>query len=543
MAYVEQSNAEPRSRSFVALAVAATVALALVVRIVGAHSRFLNADECMHYLYSLQPSFRATYESSLHTAHPPLLILLIHYWSKISSDELFLRIPSVLAGTLAGLLLYLWLKRVADACTALIALALFLFSPALIYLSFEVRQYALLLMFIAAALYFLDRALMENSTAAMVAYLVVLYLALLTHYSALIFAFCVGLYGLWRLFSAKPRKWVAAIWAAGQMGAVVLAAFLWKSHIILIRRVGMVQHVAESYLRGSLYQPGEENPAVFVVRANIRLFKFLFSQGAVGIVGLTLFAVGIALLLRHDTTSLDGPSGPLRLDKKPAPRQLGMLFLAPFVVNCIAALVDRYPYGGSRHNSYLALFAFPPIAFAIAKWPMKRKWVKPAVILAALATCNFTVSPAGAYIKAKDQRRDLMRAAVDNVHRSVPPGSILLADYESALLLGNYVCRKNVVQTAPPYQLFLISDCAGYKSVTLLPPLWVFRADTFAQQMTQLHTTLTAESLQGPEIWLFQAGYIVDREPQFRTLLSQYGCSQPQEFGANIIVCRLWLSK
>ena len=97
MAYVEQSNAEPRSRSFVALAVAATVALALVVRIVGAHSRFLNADECMHYLYSLQPSFRATYESSLHTAHPPLLILLIHYWSKISSDELFLRIPSPLA--------------------------------------------------------------------------------------------------------------------------------------------------------------------------------------------------------------------------------------------------------------------------------------------------------------------------------------------------------------------------------------------------------------------------------------------------------------
>src|SRR5215813_4377172 len=176
------------------------IALALIVRLLGAHSRFLNADEAMHYLFSIQPSFLATYQATLHTAHPPLLIILLHYWSQICSAEFFLRIPSVIAGTAAGWFLYAWLRRVKDRPTALIALALFLFSPALIYLSFEVRQYALLLMFMAATLYFLDRALIETSAGLMVVSTMFLDLALLTHYCALIFALCLGLYALWRLF-------------------------------------------------------------------------------------------------------------------------------------------------------------------------------------------------------------------------------------------------------------------------------------------------------------------------------------------------------
>src|SRR5215470_6804647 len=273
------------------------IAIGLVVRLLGAHSRFLNADEAMHYLFSIQPSFLATYQATLHTAHPPLLIILLHYWSQISSSEFFLRIPSVIAGTAAGWFLYGWLRRVADTFTAFIALALFLFSPALIYLSFEVRQYALVMMFMSATAYFLDRALMEDSAGMMGLSILSLYFALLTHYCALIFALCIGIYALLRLYSVRPPVALISTWALGQIGGIGIAGFFWKTHIILIRKIGMVQHVAESYLRGSLFQHGEESAIGFVLKSNVRVFRFLFSQGAVAVVGMVVFFAAVILLL------------------------------------------------------------------------------------------------------------------------------------------------------------------------------------------------------------------------------------------------------
>ena len=545
MASTSESNAPARvawSRPLAVIAPPALLLVGLLVRLVGAHSRFLNADEAMHYLFSLQPSFIATYQASLHTAHPPLLIIVLHHWSLISSSEFFLRIPSVIAGTASGWLIYAWLRRVANDSTALIALFLLLFSPALIYLSFEVRQYALVMAFMAATLYFLDRALMQDSPTLMLASILSLYLALMTHYCALIFALSVGCYALLRLASLRPRGSVVSLWVVGQIGGIALAAFFWKTHITLIRRVGMVQHVAESYLRGSLFQRGQENAIGFVLKSNIRVFRFLFSQGAIAIAGMLLFVLAVVLLFRSGA-GLEGRPYAAG-DRRATSRQLGLLFLLPFVVNCAAGLADIYPYGGSRHNSYLAVFAMPAIAMALARWKLRSIWIKPAVIITALGICNFTVSPAGAYIPAKHQQREFMHAAADWVGASIPPQSIILADYESGLLAGYYICHKNIVQTAPPFQLFMPSQCGEYESVTLLPPLWVFRATTFPDQMRELQRTLVQHQLeQGRQIWLFEAGYIVDKEPEFRALLAQYGCGKPQEFGPNIFVCRISLNE
>src|SRR5579862_7026640 len=82
---------------------------ALTARLVGAYSKFLNADEAMHYLLAMQPTLADAYRASLGTAHPPLLIIFLHYWGMISHTEFFLRLPSVLAGIAAGWFIYLWL--------------------------------------------------------------------------------------------------------------------------------------------------------------------------------------------------------------------------------------------------------------------------------------------------------------------------------------------------------------------------------------------------------------------------------------------------
>lgn len=525
-------SALPREATqwLVAAAPLMLVLAGLLVRLTGAYSKFLNADEAMHYLLAMQPTLADAYRASLGTAHPPLLIIFLHYWEMISHAEFFLRLPSVLAGTAAGWFVYLWLRDVADRTTALIAMSLVLFSPALIYTSAEVRQYALLLFFMSAALYWLDRAFISGSPVFMVASAIALYLALLTHYAAMIFAVSIAVYGVLRIADRRPKSSLVAAWIGTQAGWVAIAAGLWRTHISVIRHRALTQDVAQSYLRNSFFHRGQDNVLEFLGRANLRLFHFLFSQGAVSALGMLLFFVGIVMLVRTRDSGARGG--------RPSARQLGILLMLPLVINCAAALVGAYPYGGTRHDSYLAIFAMPGIAFAVARWRPRQRWAPALAIAVALAICNFTVVPAGSYIRPQNQKKQLMEQAVDYLHASAAPGSIVLTDYESGLLLSYYVCGRDITHTGELTDFFYLSQCREYESASLLPQLWVFRADTFSRQV---HALVKDEStlLQGREVWLFQAGFIVDREPQFQELLTSYGCLAPRKFGRNIVVCRI----
>ena len=534
MSAMPASMSVPRrlAQHLAAAAPAALVIAGLIARLFSAHSKFLNADEAMHYLLAMQPTLGDTYRASLGTAHPPLLIIFLHYWAMISHSEFFLRLPSVLAGTAAGWFLYAWLRNVTDRTTALVALSLLLFSPALIYTSAEVRQYALLLCFMSATLYFLDRAFGENSPGLMMASALTLYSALFTHYAALIFAVSVAIYGLLGIATLRPKGPVIPVWIATQAGGAAIAAFLWKTHISVIRHRSLTQDVAESYLRSSLFHPGQENMFFFLSKATLRLFHFLFSEGAVSVLGMLLCIAGIMLLLRTRHTGNEG--------RRPSARQLGILLLLPFVINCGAALVGVYPYGGTRHDSYLAIFAMPAIAAVIARWRPSRKWATPVAIAMALAICNFTVTAAGSYIKPRNQKKELMEQAVDYLRGSAPAGSIILTDYESGLLLSYYVCHADITHSGEPNRFFYRAQCGDYQATSLLPRLWVFRADTFPEQMQEF-AKVDPAILRAHEVWLFQAGFIVHREPEFQALLAQYGCSSPRKFGANILVCRIKL--
>src|SRR5438270_5886452 len=297
----------------------------LAVRLIGAYCKFLNGDEAMHYLLAIQPTLTDAYRASLGTAHPPLLIVFLHYWGMISHAECFLRLPSVLAATATGWFVYAWLRDIADRTTALVAMSLVLFSPALIYTSAEVRQYALLLCFMAATLYLLDRGLMAQSPGLMLASASTLYFALLTQYAAMIFAASIAVYGLIRIADIRPKPSFVAAWTGTQAGCVGITAVLWKTHISVIRNRALTQDVAQSYLKSSLFHPGQDNVIVFLAKANVRLFHFLFSQGAVSVLGMLLFVAGIVVLLRTSVSSTRS--------RLPTARQLGILLLLPFVIN------------------------------------------------------------------------------------------------------------------------------------------------------------------------------------------------------------------
>jgi len=495
-------------------------------RLFEAWAYFLNPDEALHNLLASQASLSLAYKAALTNAHPPLLILVLYYWRSLGQSELMLRMPSVLAGTACCWITYQWLKQVTDRSTAFIGLLLFAFAPALIGLSAEVRQYALLLFFMAGCLYLSERAIQDDSAILMVLFSLSLYGALLTHYSSPLFAFTLGVYMLVRLYPYGKHLRLVVVWGVGQVGALALTAYYLITHVARLRQSGMAQGIAETWLRKSIFHPGEDHVALFVAAQTLRVFTYLLSHGAVGTLALLSFLFGIISLLRQRRVSPE---------KGPSPRELALLLGLPFVATCGVALAGIYPYGGTRHDAFLAIFGLSGACIGLAAWKPARAWIMPLVIIMCLAVCNFLPSPPP-LIRARNHGRILMKEAAESLRRSAAPGSTLFADYQSGLLLGYYVCGHGIVQIFPPLELFARSDCGPYTAITARPQEWKFYADDFPDQLASLART---ENLApGTKLWLFDAGWITDSTPALRKQLQELGCSAPQTFGENILLCQ-----
>ena len=497
-----------------------------LLRLFHAIYRYLNADEILHYLLSVQPSLAATYRASLTTAHPPLLIIFLHYWGALNHSELWLRLPSLLAGTAFAWIMYRWLKVVSSEATALIGLVLFLFSPPLVILSSEVRQYSLLLLFCSLSLYLFDCAIQRHSAVLILLSAASLYGALLTHYSSLIFALTLGIYALLRLINSRSRGAVVSAWVAGQLGAIAIIGFLFTHHVPMLRARGAPEGIAGTYLRHSVFKPGEDNVITFVARSNIRLFHYLFSQAAVGLIGMLLFMLGIVVLLRS-TKQTDNHA-------RTSNWQLAVLFCCPLIVNCGLAVFRVYPYGGTRHNSYLSIFALSGIAVALSQWRPQYIRQKLFVLGLLLLVCNFFPSPLGEYIGLRNQSRGQMAQAMNSL-QAAPPGAIIFTDHQGGLQLSYYLCHDKAVQLAQPLSPLLSTTCDRFPLVSV--GRWIFEGDSFAEDLRDAQKTDSWR--RATRVYFFQAGWLIEKEPELREELMQNGCTILGDFGRNILACQL----
>ena len=323
---------------------------------VPARHYFLNPDEALHFLAASQATLSLTFRAALTNAHPPLLILILHYWKTLGQSEFMLRMPSVLAGVAGCWLFYLWLNEIRDRSVALLGLVLMSFAPALIALSAEVRQYALLLFFVAACLLLSERVIRNNSSRYVALFSLSLYGVLLTHYSSLLFALSIGIYVLIRLWRMPDRRALLVAWSLGQAGAIALIIYFLSTHVRRLKAMGMPQEIAETWLRKSIFHPGEQKLLAFVPMQTLRVFTYLFSHGLVGTLFLLAFLVGVVVLLRNK------PS-PIR--EGPTHKELALLLILPFLANCGAAIVGIYPYGGTRHSIVLGPFAIAGVAIGL----------------------------------------------------------------------------------------------------------------------------------------------------------------------------------
>jgi dolichyl-phosphate-mannose-protein mannosyltransferase len=506
--------------------------LAFLLRLWKASGTFLNMDEAMHSMAANTSSLEEAYRASLGLAHPPLLILLLNMWRNLGTSELALRMPSVIAGTIFCWVFFKWLTRLLGPIVGWVGFALVCFLPPLVELSAEVRQYALLLCFLIAAAYFLELALAENSVGKMLFFFVCLFLAMLTHFSAILFAGAVGLYSLWRLIGARLSRHVVAVWIAGQAGALGLLTFLYRTQISNLKASAAMHRHVEVFLSNSYFHRGHGNLLLFAFSRTFGVLQYTFGQLAVGDIAGVLFVIGVTLLLKGNAIQGRRMQDPLR----PSSRQVGVFLALPFLINCVAAMFDLYPYGGTRHSAFLVPFAVAGASYAIAWLARQRLAYALGTALLIIAACQVFGRPHRPYMLREDQRRANMTQAMDAIREQVQPGDTLFVDFQTSFLLRFYLCPEigDGEFSAAGFRAF---SCGGKRVIATSSESNVLTADTFVRRFNEM---VNAYALQPDQaVWIFQAGWDIGLAQELQEKVPEFHDLKYESFGRNISLFKM----
>ncbi|MGC2185592.1 MAG: glycosyltransferase family 39 protein [Terriglobales bacterium] len=502
------------------------LALAFLLRLWRASGTFLNLDEAMHFLAANKLTLADAYRTSLTLAHPPLLILFLHEWGKLGRSELFLRLPSVIAGTIFCWLFFRWLTRLLGPVVGWTGFILVCLLPVFIELSAEIRQYPWLLCFMLAAAYMLELSLAENSAGKMVAFFIFLYLAMLTHFSALLFAGAVGTYSLWRLASDRPPRRIVALWIAGQAVALGLFAFLYYIQISPLKTGASAQHM-QVLLANSYFHWAKDHLPAFVFARSFGVLQYTFGQLAVGDIAGVLFVAGIVFLL----TGKEGED-----HKRPSPGQLALLLLLPFVINTAVAIVDLYPYGGTRHSAFLTPFAVAGVSLTIARLAGRRLFPALGIAVLIVAFCQAFGVPHRPYMRREDQRRSHMTQAMGAIRQRVSPDDLIFVDFQTSFLLRFYLCPEISFTGLPP-AAFRTFPCGGLRVISMGPETNLLTANLFPRRW---HELVRAYGLKpGQTVWIFQAGWDIGLAQELQEKVPEFRDLKAESFGRNISLFKL----
>ncbi|MEO0080251.1 MAG: glycosyltransferase family 39 protein [candidate division WOR-3 bacterium] len=464
------------------------MAVGLVLRLLGAIGTWLNPDEALHFLIVNQPDPLGAYRVSLTNAHPPLYFILLYFWQLLGKSELWLRLLSVLAGTAALWPFYLWLSVLVNRRAGAIGAALFGFLPQVLALGTEVRAYAVMFLCMASALYFLERAFARQRPSDVVWFGLFLCLSALSHYSALWLVLALGVYCLVRLIGRVRRGEVRPgfVWAWVGTQVAVAGVYLWLyfTHISKLKDSPLAQEAMTGWLQNLYFQPGKESILLFPFRATFGAFQFLFGSPVAGAIALLFFLAGLAVVFVGQF------------------RQVGLLLLLPFIFSCAGALARLFPYGGTRHTVFLALFASAGAAIPIAALGERRSWLSLGIAGLLLLLVNFFDRPPAQSINRPSQSRQRMAQALSELRKNVRPGDTLFTDYQGSVLLGYYLGSAKGPPFGKEHGPFLEFQFGGYRVIATR--LWDFEKSRFRETAE----SLAARFFTGRRlVWVFDAGW------------------------------------
>jgi hypothetical protein len=500
----------------------AVMALGFVVRIWGAARDYLNPDEALHYVLLNQPSTLLAYKASLTNAHPPLIYLLVYFCHLLGRSEVMLRLPSVVAGTALCWFLFKWIGLVFGKAASLIGLVMAAFLPPLVALSSQLREYAILVFFIAGALYFLERALQEKSARGMASFSAFLYLAILSHYSAVFVVLAIGLYALARIPDSQLPRNVVVAWAGGQMGALVIYAFLYVTHVSKVRNyvATWAMPFDQSY-----FHVDRKDILTFTQEQTANVFDFLFEQPYIAQAMLLLFVVAVLFLIVRDLRWRRGNT---------RPGHSGILLLLPFLAVWGAAIAGIYPYVGTRHDLFLVPFAIAAVSFLLAAIFGQKLWAGLLIAVCLMGASNASGKTFEPYIAKEDRTRPLMIAAMNHMLQTIPRSDVILVDYQTNFPMEYYFCGSR--QTFPVETFrgdFFKTQCKGYTIVS--PTVWKLTSGNFQAEFEKM--THTYGLNPGDRVWVFQTGWGSNLDSLLpRFIPKKFSCLDSTRFGNNLVV-------
>lgn len=462
-----------------------------------AQATFFNTDEAWHYSLANQSSLAAAYKASLTISHPPLLILVLYYWRHLGTSNLWLRLPSVLAGTALCWAFYKWISRVFGQDVGWVGLILMTFLPPMIALSADLRQYTLMMVFAVCSAYLLEDALARNSIGRMVGSCLCLYMALLSHYSGFLFAAALGIYCIARMIREHPRAAVVATWSVGQVVGIGLGFLLYVTQISKLGRVYAgaqpLNNYANWYLSDWYFHPGRERLLPFLFRGTLGVFRFTFGQTAIGQIAALLFVIGLVLLVRRQASTTRNGS-----------RASAILLLAPFILSWIAVRVGLYPFGRTRQCVFLALFVIAGVSVALVRISGERIALASFLAIGMLFVCHIRGTLQGRdMLPVSEQRHEHMDEMLKFLRSSVKSSDLILTDKATSFQLAHYLCEQRPVAVQPFGPELETFRCSSFRVVSTGPNAGALTADSLAPWWAEARTGLNPAG----NVWVVQGGW------------------------------------
>src|SRR3972149_6788111 len=162
------------------------IAFGLVIRLIYAiYSHDFWLDEGVNYFIA-QNSLSKVLDALSHNNWPPFYSLLMWLWQKVSFNLLWIRLPSVIFGTLTLIIIYKIAKKIFEPKLALLTLVLAIVSPPLVYFSAENRDYGLFTLLTSLMMLAFLNLVQKSNIKNLIFFILSSTVAILTHYFAIL---------------------------------------------------------------------------------------------------------------------------------------------------------------------------------------------------------------------------------------------------------------------------------------------------------------------------------------------------------------------
>lgn len=327
-------------------------------------------DEALEYWVTVASFGEVLDAATRLTFDPPLYSYILHLWSRLGAQELWLRAPSLFFSLLALAALAHLAKNRLGWKTGHIAAMLVAFSAADIRYAQEVGQYALMIVLLSWNLVFLNAVRRESSLRMWGLWGVTAVMSIYTHYGAIIVIAVTS--GFWLVRSMLAREWraVGRQLGVGTITAALLAPLFLR--VTLVQMDRFAPHIAPAYVSD------------FFVQSNkILLFHFVGSEAQTWTwLNISPWLAGAPLVV----LLLLSFAGTKHFSDWP------VLLLGAWLLYFLLGLNAIYVFAATRHS----LLLFPLLMLSVAGgiaflWDRQR--VVATVALIAVLTVSFFAPP------------------------------------------------------------------------------------------------------------------------------------------------------